>query len=70
MKKRLYRIENDHQIAGVSGGIAEYLNWDPSLVRIAFVLICFLGGFGIFLYIIMWIIVPPKSKIYDHEKVD
>ena len=63
MKKRLCRLENDRQIAGVCGGIAERLEWDPSLVRIAFVLICFLGGFGIFLYILMWLIVPPKSKI-------
>ena len=63
MQKRLYRTENDRQIAGVCGGIAEYFNWDPSLVRIAFALSCLLGGFGIFLYIIMWIIVPAKSRV-------
>ncbi len=63
MKKRLYRTEHDRFIAGVCGGIAEYFHWDPSLVRIAFVLVCFLGGFGILLYILMWIIAPPKSKV-------
>ena len=61
MKKRLYRIENDRKIAGVCGGIAEYFDWDPSWVRLTFALICFLGGFGIVLYLLMWIIVPPKS---------
>jgi len=62
--KRLYRTEkNNRLIAGLCGGIAEYFDWDPSLVRIGFVLICFLGGFGIFMYVLMWIIVPPKSRI-------
>ncbi len=63
MNKKLYRVENDRKIAGVCGGIAEYFNWDPSFVRIAFVLFCLLAGFGVFLYILMWIIVPLKSKV-------
>jgi phage shock protein C len=63
MKKRLYRLENDRKLGGVCSGIAEYLDLDPSLVRIIFALTCLLGGFGIFLYILMWIIVPPKSKV-------
>ncbi len=63
MKKRLYRIDGDRKIAGVCGGIAEYFDWDPSLVRLAFALICFLGGFGIVLYVLMWIIVPSQSKV-------
>lgn len=63
MYKRLYRSESNRQIAGVCGGIAEYLNWDPSFVRIAFVLVCFVGGFGILLYLIMWLVVPPRSKV-------
>lgn len=61
--KRLYRTENDRKIAGVCGGIAEYFRLDPSIVRICFALFCLLGGFGIFLYILMWLIVPNKSKV-------
>jgi phage shock protein PspC (stress-responsive transcriptional regulator) len=63
MNKKLYRLENDRKIAGVCGGIAEYFNWDPSFVRIAFAVFFFLGGSGVLVYILMWIIVPPKSKV-------
>jgi phage shock protein PspC (stress-responsive transcriptional regulator) len=63
MNKKLYRTENDRKIAGICGGIAEYFQLDPSFVRIGFALICFLGGFGFLLYILMWIIVPIKSKV-------
>ena len=63
MNKKLYRLENDRKIAGVCGGIAEYFDLDPSIVRIAFALICLLYGFGIVLYLLMWIIVPLKSKV-------
>ncbi|MBI3601584.1 MAG: PspC domain-containing protein [Candidatus Omnitrophica bacterium] len=63
MKKRLYRIDGDRKIAGVCGGIAEYFDWDPSLVRLVFALICFLGGFGIILYVLLWVIVPSQSKV-------
>jgi phage shock protein C len=61
--KRLYRTENNRMIAGVCGGVAEYFNFDPSVVRIVFVLFCMLFGFGMILYILMWMIVPPKSKV-------
>ena len=48
-------------IAGVCGGIAEYFNVDPTLVRIAWVLFTGLGGAGIIAYIIAWIIVPEEK---------
>jgi len=63
MNKKLYRIENDRMIGGVCGGIAEYFVLDPSFVRIGFVLFALFGGSGILLYIIIWAIVPPKSKV-------
>ena len=56
--KRLYRSRHDSKIAGVCGGLAEYFNIDSTLVRLAFVLLFFLGGCALLLYIIMWIIVP------------
>ncbi len=63
MNKKLYRVENDRKIGGVCGGVSEYFNFDPSIVRIIFSLFFLLAGFGIFLYILMWIIVPRKSKV-------
>lgn len=63
MNQRLYRTENNRKIAGVCGGIAEYFKLDPSFVRIAFALACLFGGFGLVLYVLMWLIVPPKSKV-------
>lgn len=56
--RRLYRSRRDRQMAGVAGGIAEYLDVDPTVVRILWILSIFFGGFGILLYIIMAFIVP------------
>jgi len=58
MKDKLYRSRKDRFIGGVAGGLAEYMNIDQVLVRVAFVLIIFFNGFGLLLYIILWIIVP------------
>lgn len=55
--RRLYRSRRDRQLAGVAGGMAEYLEIDPTVVRILWILSIFLGGFGILLYIIMAFIV-------------
>lgn len=59
---------NNSMIAGVCGGIAEWLGWDPTIVRIAYVLVSiFSAAFpGILVYIILWIIMPPPdSKQFD-----
>jgi phage shock protein C len=58
--KRLYKSRTDRMIDGVCGGIAKYLNLDPTLVRIAWVLLTLLGGSGILLYIIAMIIMPKE----------
>ena len=60
MKKSLYRYENEKMIAGVCSGIAEYFDIDPTLIRLAWVLFCALGGSGIIAYIIAAIIIPAK----------
>ena len=57
--KRLLRSKN-RMIAGVCGGIAEYFNIDPTIVRILWVLFTFAGGAGILAYIIAWIIIPER----------
>ena len=60
--KQLKRSHNK-MIAGVCAGIAEYLNFDPSLVRIGYALISlFSAAFpGIIVYIILWIVIPEKE---------
>lgn len=66
--KRLYRIEENKMLAGVCGGIAEYFNIDPTLIRLLWVAVFFLGGCGLLLYIIAAIVIPKKSSIYhDYE---
>jgi phage shock protein C len=56
---RLYRSPNDRVIAGVAGGLAVWLNIDPSLVRIAWVLLAiFSGGIFVLVYFVMMIVVP------------
>ena len=55
--KRLYRSRDDRIIAGVCGGIAEYFGWDPTLVRIGYVLLFFPG---LFLYLVMVVVIPEK----------
>lgn len=60
--KRLMRSVNDRILAGVCGGLAEYFDFDPVLVRIAYAfLTIFSAGFpGVLLYIVMWIVMPEK----------
>lgn len=58
MKKRLYRSRKDKMLAGICGGLAEYFAVDPSLVRLACVLLCLYAGTGLFVYILAAIIIP------------
>ena len=61
--KRLYRSEKDRMIGGVCAGIAEHFNIDPVLVRIIAVVLLIIYGASFFAYLLLWIIVPNKSKI-------
>lgn len=61
--KRLYRSENNQMLCGVCAGIAEYFGIDPTLVRLAWVLFCALGGSGVLAYILSVIIIPPESRV-------
>lgn len=60
MTKKLYRSEKNKIIAGICGGIGEYLDVDPVIVRLVWVLLCLLWGAGIILYIVAWFIVPKR----------
>jgi phage shock protein PspC (stress-responsive transcriptional regulator) len=59
--KRLYRSRDDRMIAGVCGGLGEYFDIDPTLVRLIFVFGAFITGSGLFwAYLIMMLIVPEE----------
>lgn len=61
--KRLYRSESSRMLCGVCAGIAEYFNLDPTLIRLAWVLFCILGGSGVLAYILAAIIIPPEIRV-------
>ena len=58
MSKKLYKSNTNKMLEGVCGGIAEYFGVDPTIVRLAWVVFCALGGRGILAYIIAAIIIP------------
>ena len=65
MRDRLYRSRDDRVLFGVCGGVADWLDLDPSLVRIVFALLFITGGIGLLLYIIMAIVVPEEPDYYQ-----
>ncbi len=56
--KKLYRNKSDVMIAGVCSGLGEYLDVDPTAIRLAFVLLLFIGLGGLWIYLVLWIIMP------------
>ncbi|EGW40529.1 PspC domain-containing protein [Desulfosporosinus sp. OT] len=62
MSKNLYRSSQNKQLGGVCGGLAEYLEIDPSLVRIAGILLLFVAGTGFLAYLVAWLVIPLDTK--------
>lgn len=64
MTKHLYRSRTNRMIAGICGGIAEYFELDPAIVRlIAVALLLFTGFFpAFFAYLILWIVIPQQPN--------
>jgi phage shock protein C len=60
MAKRLTR-SREKMVAGVCGGLANYFDIDPTIIRILFVVIAFAGGASLLAYLIMWVIVPLEN---------
>jgi len=58
--KKLYRSRTNRSIAGVCGGLAEYLSLDVTLIRFAMVILAFVFGGGILAYLIGWMIIPEE----------
>jgi phage shock protein PspC (stress-responsive transcriptional regulator) len=65
---RLYRSENDKMLGGVCGGIAAYLKIDSSIVRILFALLTLGFGTGVIVYLVLWVVLPPKSMVSSVRK--
>lgn len=61
MKRKLYKSMTDKKISGVCGGIAEYFDFDSTVVRLALVLFTLLGGSGIIAYIIAALVMPTND---------
>ena len=62
MEKKLYKSRENRMIDGVCGGIAEYLNIDPTIVRLGWVIFSLAGGSGVLAYIIALIIIPENPN--------
>lgn len=60
--KRLYRSRSNVMIGGVCAGLADYFNLDPTVVRLIFVLLALLGGHGVLVYLILWLVVPLQPE--------
>ena len=64
MEKKLYKIEEGKKLDGVCGGIAEYFDIDPTLVRVAWAIATLCGSLGFWAYLACSVIMPKKSDIY------
>ena len=62
LSKRLYRSRRENSIAGVCGGIAEWLEVDPTIVRLIFVLFALAGGPGFVVYIVLAVVIPEEPE--------
>jgi phage shock protein C len=62
MAKKLYRSKKNRKIAGTYGGIAEYFDIDPTIIRLIALILVLSAGAGIIVYLIGWIIVPEEPE--------
>lgn len=60
MASRLCRSRTDRKLAGVCGGLAEFLGWDSTVVRVLWIVLTLLGGSGILIYLILWLAMPES----------
>ncbi len=70
MAARLYRSKKNSVIAGVCGGLAEYFDIDPTIVRIVAVILIFASGIGLLAYLISWIVIPQRTEERQEEIVE
>lgn len=59
MNRRLYRSQTESMLGGVAGGVAEFIDYDPTIVRVVWAVLALItGGAFLILYIVMWVVVP------------
>lgn len=63
--KRLYRSQRQKMIWGICGGIAEYLNLDPTVVRLMFVLAAIIWGGGVLAYVVLYFVMPEALPLMN-----
>lgn len=68
--KRLYRSKTNRVISGICGGLAEYFDIDPTIVRLVFVLLALFSGVGIILYIIGIFVIPEENSVHTSDKLE
>lgn len=68
MKDRLFRSKKERVLGGVCGGLAEYFDIDPIIIRILFVILGPATGIGLLVYIVMWITVPEESMEHYYAR--
>ena len=64
MSKKLYRSQTNRKIAGVCGGLGEYMNLDPTIIRLIWVLLILCAGTGLLAYLIAALIIPENPNGY------
>ena len=69
-KKRLYKSRKNKIVGGVCGGLAEYLNMDPTIVRIIAGVLCLVKGIGLLVYIIACIVMPYDDEDFDEDDTE
>jgi len=67
MQKKLYRSRSNSMIAGVCGGLGEYLSVDPNILRVVAVLLIFAKGLGLLAYVVAWAVVPRRPETEPEE---
>lgn len=68
--KRLYRSQEDRMIAGVCGGLGEYLSIDATIIRLIFVITALWGGAGLIVYLVMMLVVPEAPSQAEPVKAE
>jgi Putative stress-responsive transcriptional regulator len=67
--KRIYLSETDSKIGGVCGGIGEYFDKDPTIIRLLYILVVlFSFGFGVVAYLVMWLVIPRRPRVGNYPE--